>query len=203
MPFRQRYRKVGNLVDLEALVGLVDPPLARLQQGVQVHGPRVVVDVVRALPVGEELDALDQAGRMSHDGVEVVGRVVVHEAEGYLDAVGVQKVAACRQRNACHPAAGRREGAETARVELNIFSRYDIGRVASTHFVVQRADQLIVHGVGHLIHHSCLAFPTTALRWVTFVLADHTASGSRAKASRRNSLKDGSGLCGLGLRTGP
>ena len=109
MPFRQRYREVGNLVDLKALVGLVDPPLARLQQCVQVHGPRVVVYVIRALPVGEELDALDQAGRVAHDGVEVVGRVVVHEAECYLDAVGVHKVAASRQRDPRHPAAGGRK----------------------------------------------------------------------------------------------
>ena len=141
---------------------------------------------------------------MPHDGVEVVGRVVVHEAEGNLDRIGVQPIATGRQRDARHPAAGRREGAETAWVELNIFSRYDIGRVARPHLIIKRADQLIVHGVGHLIHHSCLAFPTTAPRWVTFVLADHAAgSGSRASASRRNSLKDGSGLCGLGLRTGP
>ena len=126
------------------------------------HGPRVVVYVIRALPVGEELNALDQAGRVAHDGVEVVGRVVVHEAEGHLDAVGVQKVAACRQRDACHPAAGRREGAETARVKLNIFSRYDIRRVASTHFVVQRADQLIVHGVDHLIHRVCFSYRRAA-----------------------------------------
>ena len=75
--FRQRLREVGDLVDLEALVGLVDPPLARFQQGVQVHRPCVVVDVIRALPVGEELDALDQASWVPHDGIEVVGCIVV------------------------------------------------------------------------------------------------------------------------------
>ena len=101
---------------------------------------------------------------MPHDRVEVVGRIIVHKAEGYLDRVGVQPIASSRQRNARRPAGGRRESAEAARVELDIFSRYDVGRVASARFVVQRADELIVDGVGHLIHRSCVAFPSTAPR---------------------------------------
>ena len=162
--FWQCNRKVRNLVDLETLVGLVDPPLARLQQRVQVHGSCVVVDVSGSLPISKQLGALDQACWVPHDRVEVVGRIIVHKAESYLDRVGVQPIASSRQRNARHPAGGRRKSAETAWEELDVFSRYDVGRVASAHLVVQRADQLIVDGVGHLIHRSCVAFPSAAPR---------------------------------------
>ena len=157
MPFWQGLWKVGNLVDLEAFVGLIDPPFLGLQQAVQVHGSSVVVDVISSLAVCKQLNPFDQARRVPHDGVEIVGRIVVHEAEGNLDRVGVQPIASSRQRNARHPAGRRRESAETTWEELHVFSRYDVGRVASAHLVVQRADELIVDSVGHLIHRSCLA----------------------------------------------
>ena len=62
-----------------------------------------------ALPVGEELDALDQASWVPHNGTEVVGGVVVDEPEGYLDRLRVQEIASGRQRDPCHPAAGGRK----------------------------------------------------------------------------------------------
>ena len=52
----------------------------------------VVVDVVRALAVGEKLNSLDQAGGVSHDWVKVVGAVVVDEAEGDLDALRIDEI---------------------------------------------------------------------------------------------------------------
>ena len=58
MRLRQGVGEAADFVDLEALVGLVDPPLARLQQCVQAHRSGVVVDVVRALAVGEKLNSL-------------------------------------------------------------------------------------------------------------------------------------------------
>ena len=64
---RQGVGEAADFVDLQALVGLVDPPLTRLQQCVQVHRSGVVVDVVRALAVGEKLNSIDQAGGVSHD----------------------------------------------------------------------------------------------------------------------------------------
>ena len=88
---RQGKGEAAGVVDFEALVGLVDPPFARLQR-VQVHGSRVVVDVVRALAVGEKLDSLDQAGRVPHDGVKVVGGIVVDEAKSHLDALRIDEV---------------------------------------------------------------------------------------------------------------
>ena len=54
----QRRREVGDLVDLEAFVGLVDPVFPRLEQRVHVDRAGVIVDIVGALAVGEELDAL-------------------------------------------------------------------------------------------------------------------------------------------------
>ena len=126
------------------------------------HGSCVVVDVIGSLAISKQLNPLDQARWMAHDGVEIVCGIVVDEAKGYFDAVGVQPVTASRQRNARRPGGRGGESAETARVELDIFPRYDVGRVASAHLVVQRADELVIDGVGHLIHRSCLAFPSTA-----------------------------------------
>ena len=85
MRLRQCVGKAADVVDFEALVGLIDPPFAWLQQRVQVHGSGVVVDVVCPLAVGEKLDSLDQAGGVPHDWVVVVGVIVVDEAKGYLD----------------------------------------------------------------------------------------------------------------------
>ena len=42
-------------------------------------------DVIASLSVSEQLDPLDQARRVPHDGV--VRGIVVHEAEGHLDRV--------------------------------------------------------------------------------------------------------------------
>ena len=39
----------------------------------------------------KKLNSLDQAGGVSHDGVKVVGAVVVDKAEGDLDAPGSMK----------------------------------------------------------------------------------------------------------------
>ena len=47
---------------VETLHGLVAVVLSALQQVVHGHGAAVVVDVVAALAVGEDLDALDEAG---------------------------------------------------------------------------------------------------------------------------------------------
>ena len=53
----------AGVVDfVETLHGLVAVVLSALQQVVRGHGAAVVVDVVAALAVGEDLDALDEAG---------------------------------------------------------------------------------------------------------------------------------------------
>ena len=144
--------KAADVVDLEALVGLVDPPLARLQQRVQVHGSAVVVDVVCALAVGEKLDSFDQAGGVSHDGVKVVGGVVVDEAESYLDAFGVDKIRARRQGNANNSRGRGRDGAEGAWEILRIFARHHVGCVGRAHLVVQALHELVIDGVRHHLH---------------------------------------------------
>ena len=101
------------------------------------HGSCVVVDVIGSLAMSKQLNPLDQARWMAHDGVEIVRGIVVDEAKGYFDAVGVQPVAARSQRDSRHSAAGGCESAETAWEELDVFSCYDVGRVARAHFVVQ------------------------------------------------------------------
>ena len=52
--------RVVHLV--EALRGLVLVVLAALQQVMHGHGATVVVNVIAALPVGEDLDPLDETG---------------------------------------------------------------------------------------------------------------------------------------------
>ena len=53
----------AGVVDfVETLHGLVAVVFPALQQVVRGHGAAVVVDVVAALAVGEDLDALDEAG---------------------------------------------------------------------------------------------------------------------------------------------
>ena len=49
MRLGQSVGKAADLVDFEALVGLFDPPLARLQQGVQVHAAGVLAHIVGSL----------------------------------------------------------------------------------------------------------------------------------------------------------
>ena len=85
MRLRQGLGKAADVVDLEAFVGLIDPLLPPpLQQCVQVHRSAVIVDVVRSLAVGEKLDSFDEAGGVPHDGMKVVGGIVVDKAETTL-----------------------------------------------------------------------------------------------------------------------
>ena len=65
--------------------------LSALQQVVHGHGAAVVVDVVAALAVGEDLDALDEAGGVGRGRGQRVGAVRVPDAEGDLDGLGVEK----------------------------------------------------------------------------------------------------------------
>ena len=55
------------------------------------HGAPVVVDVVAALAVGEDLDALDEAGGVGRGRGQRVGAVRVPDAEGDLDGLGSMK----------------------------------------------------------------------------------------------------------------
>ena len=72
---------------VETLHGLVAVVLSALQQVVHGHGAAVVVDVVAALAVGEDLDALDKAGRVGRGRGQRVGAVRVPDAEGDLDGL--------------------------------------------------------------------------------------------------------------------
>ena len=77
----------------ETLHGLVAVVLSALQQVMHGHGAAVVVDVVAALAVGEDLD-----------GRGWVGAVRVPDAEGDLDGLGFDEGRAAGQREApCCP----------------------------------------------------------------------------------------------------
>ena len=52
------------------------------------HGMRLLVLRTQS----KKLNSLDQAGGVSHDGVKVVGAVVVDEAEGDLDALRIDEI---------------------------------------------------------------------------------------------------------------
>ena len=152
MTLGQGLGKAADVVDLEPLVGLIDPPFAWLQQRVQVHGSAVVVDVVCSLAIGEKLDSFDQAGRVAHDGVVVVGGVVVDEAKGYLDALRVDKIRARSQGHANNSRCRGRDGAEGAWEILRIFARYHVGCVRCARLVVQALHEFIVDGVRRHLH---------------------------------------------------
>ena len=76
---------------VETLHGLVAVVLSALQQVMHGHGAAVVVDVVAALAVGEDLDALDEAGGVGRGRGQRVGAVRVPDAEGDLDGLGVDE----------------------------------------------------------------------------------------------------------------
>ena len=67
------------------------------------HGAAVVVDVVAALAVGEDLGALDEAGGVGRGRGQRVGAVRVPDAEGDLDRLGVDEGRATGQRDAADP----------------------------------------------------------------------------------------------------
>ena len=92
--------RAGVVDFVETLHGLVAVVLPALQQVVHGHGAAVVVDVVTALAVGEDLDALDEAGGVGRGRGQRVGAVRVPDAEGDLDGLGVDEGRAAGQRDA-------------------------------------------------------------------------------------------------------
>ena len=105
---------------VETLHGLVAVVLSALQQVVRGHGAAVVVDVVAALAVGEDLDALDEAGGVGRGRGQRVGAVRVPDAEGDLDGLGVDEGRAAGQRDAADPRGCGGEGAQRAGEVLRV-----------------------------------------------------------------------------------
>ena len=105
---------------VETLHGLVAVVLSALQQVVHGHGAAVVVDVVAALTVGEDLDALDEAGGVGRGRGQRVGAVRVPDAEGDLDGLGVDEGRAAGQRDAADPRGCGGEGAQRAGEVLHV-----------------------------------------------------------------------------------
>ena len=140
---------------VETLHGLVAVVLSALQQVVHGHGAAVVVDVVAALAVGEDLDALDEAGGVGRGRGQRVGAVRVPDAEGDLDGLGVDEGRAARQRDAADPRGCGGEGAQRAGEVLHVMPRRHVAGVACFQLVVQALHQLILGSGGHYLH-ACL-----------------------------------------------
>ena len=94
---------------LHSLVAVV---LSALQQVMHGHGAAVVVDVVAALTVGEDLDALDEAGGVRSGRRQRVGGVSVSDSEGDFDRLRIDKGRATSQRDAADSRCGGGEGAQ-------------------------------------------------------------------------------------------
>ena len=140
---------------VETLHGLVAVVLSALQQVVHGHGAAVVVDVVAALAVGEDLDALDEAGGVGRGRGQRVGAVRVPDAEGDLDGLGVDEGRAAGQRDAADPRGGGGEGAQRAGEVLHVMPRRHVAGVARFQLVVQALHQLILGSGGDYLH-ACL-----------------------------------------------
>ena len=153
--------RVVHLV--EALHGLVLVVLAALQQVMHGHGAAVVVNVVAALTVGEDLDPLNETGWVRSGRRQRVGGVRVSDSEGDLDRLGVDERGAACQRNAADPRGGGGEGAQRAGEILHVVACGHVVGVAGFQLVVQALHQLILcsgcdylHASLHVAQHSFL-----------------------------------------------
>ena len=102
--------------DLGSALGM--PPTSLISKP-SLDTASVLTDVIGPLPVGKQLDSLDQACWVAHKRVEVVGGIVVDEAEGHLDALGVDEIGAGGQGNAGHAGSCGRDRAQGAWEILN------------------------------------------------------------------------------------
>ena len=116
---------------------------------------RSEVDVVAALAVGEDLDALDKAGGVGRGWGQRAGAVRVPDAEGDLDGLGVDEGRAAGQRDAADPRGCGGEGAQRAGEVLHVMPRRHVAGVACFQLVVQALHQLILGSGGDYLH-ACL-----------------------------------------------
>ena len=121
----------AGVVDfVETLHSLVAVVLSALQQVMHGHGATVVGNVVAALTVGEDLDALDEAGWVRSGRRKWVGGVSVSDSEGDFDRLRIDKGRATTQRDAADLRCGGGEGAQGAGKVLHVVSRCHVAGVA-------------------------------------------------------------------------
>ena len=147
--------RVVHFVETLHGLGLVAVVLSALQQVVHGHGAAVVVDVVAALAVGEDLGALDEAGGIGRGRSQRVGAVRVPDAEGDLDGIGVDEGRAAGQRDAADPRGCGGEGAQRAGEVLHVMPCRHVACVTCFQLVVQALHQLILGSGGDYLH-ACL-----------------------------------------------
>ena len=171
----------------EALQAPLIIPFLRLQQRVEEAASPVLADVIGALAVGVELDPLDEAAGLQGAGEQVAGGVVVPDPEGDLDALRVDEIHAAGQRDARHPAGRGREGGKRRWKILDVTPRLYVVDVGRRELVVQALHELIVHGLGDVLHRAWLS--PIAVRQVR----GHSSAG------RTRALRPGArGRCGSG-----
>ena len=140
----------------EALEAPLVVPLLWLQQGVQVAAPAILRDIVGSLPVGVELDPLDEAAGLdgAREQAVCVG-VVVPDPEGDLHAFRINEIHAAGEGNPRHATGGGRERGEARRVILYVAPGLHVIHVRSGELVVQALRELIVHRLRDVLHPAC------------------------------------------------
>ena len=105
--------RVAQVRRVEALISPAVVPLLRLEQAVEPAAAAVLGDVIRPLPVAEELYALDEAITFERAWEDLAAASVgVSHPEGDFHALRVDEVHAAGQRDPGHAAGRGREGAE-------------------------------------------------------------------------------------------
>ena len=162
----RRAGDAGVLHFVETLHGLVAVVLSALERVMHGHGAAVVVDVVAALAVGEDLG---RAGRSRRGWGQRVGAVRVPDAEGDLDRLGVDEGRAAGQRDVADP---RGCGGERAQKVLRVVPRRDVAGVACFQLVFQALHQLILGSGSDYLHASLYAriLSCTAKKTILLVL---------------------------------
>ena len=152
VPVQDR-RRVPDVGREEALEGAAVVPLLGLQQAVEPAAAAVLGDVVRALAVAEQLDALDEAAALEGAREDLApGPVGVSNSESYFDALGVDEVHSAGEGDSRHTAGGRGEGGERRWIILDVAPGLDVIDVRGRELVVQGAHELILDGLGDVLH---------------------------------------------------
>ena len=132
---------------VETLHGLVAVVLSALEQVTHGHGAAVVVDVVAALAVGEDLDALDEAGGVSG----LLPSVFLTRKAILMDSGSMKDVPLVNGMRQTLEVVGEKELSDGE--ELRVMPH--VAGVACFELVVQALHQLILGSGGDYLH-ACL-----------------------------------------------
>ena len=117
------------------------------------HGAAVVVDVVAALAVGEDLDALDEAGGVVAGASGLAPSVFLTRKAILIDSGSMKDVPLVSGTRA-DPGGRGGERAQRAAKVLHVVPRRHVAGVARLQLVVQALHQLILGSGGDYLHAS-------------------------------------------------